>query len=119
MVWAALCAAAANAQLGKPLDGRPVTASDLSGKKICWDSGAWDFFIPNGELSNNHDSEPHGQWSIPEQGLVKTCPKAACDPIYHYWQAQVLSDGRIYSHRFNGGHGSITGHSEHWGTVCN
>jgi hypothetical protein len=39
----AFCATAANAQLGKPLDGRSATASDLSGKKLCWDNGTWTF----------------------------------------------------------------------------
>jgi hypothetical protein len=45
-VRATLCIAAVNAQLGKPLDGRPATASDLSGKKLCWDDGLGLFLPP-------------------------------------------------------------------------
>lgn len=106
-MYLAVCVAEANAQLGHLLNGRPITASDLSGKKICWDNGVWNVFAANGQFSNNRNPKPHG----PEPGLVKT--------VNTYWQAEVLPDGQIYYHRFCGRCGSITGHSEHWGRVCN
>jgi hypothetical protein len=40
-------APAAEALLG---EGRPVTACDISGKKICWNSGSWILFAANGQL---------------------------------------------------------------------
>lgn len=105
-----------NAQLGRPLDGRPITASDLSGKKLCWDTGYWDVFAANGDYSNIRRptppmNKPHMKWSVPEVGVVHTGRT--------YWQAEILPDGQYYLHRFNGGGGSITGHLEHWAKVCN
>jgi hypothetical protein len=106
---AAFCMTAANAQLGRPTDGRPVMANDLVGKKICWDIGRWNLYGANGQYSD--DRGDHPKWSVTEPGLVKMGNS--------YRQLEILPDGRFYMHSFCGRCGSITGHSEHWGTVCN
>jgi len=91
-------------------DGRPITASDLSGKKLCWDTGYWDFFAANGDYSNIRNPRPHTKWSVPEAGVVHTG--------LTYWQTEILPDGQYYLHRFSSGN-AITGHYEHWAKVCN
>jgi hypothetical protein len=108
---AAFFVTTAKAQLGQPLDGRPINASNLSGKKLCWDSGYWDIFAANGDYSNIRSPKPHMKWSVPEAGVIRTGST--------YWQAEILPDGQYYLHRFSGGNGSITGHFEHWAKVCN
>ena len=30
-------------------EGRPLTAADLAGRKICWDGGYWEEFAANGQ----------------------------------------------------------------------
>jgi hypothetical protein len=99
---AAFCTTAANAQLGKPLDGRPVTANDLAGKKLCWDTGYWDIFAANGDYSNIRSPTPRLKWSIPEPGVIHTGST--------YWQTEILPDGQFYLHRVP---------FEHWAKVCN
>jgi hypothetical protein len=98
----------AQAQFGRPLDGRPITASDLSGKKLCWDTGYWDIFAANGDYSNIRNPKPHMKWSVPEAGVVHTGTT--------YWQTEILPDGQYYLHRFSSGN-AITGHFEHWAKV--
>jgi hypothetical protein len=102
--------AKAQAQFGRPLEGRPINASDLSGKKLCWDTGYWDIFAANGDYSNIRSPKPHMKWSVPEVGVVHTGST--------YWQAEILPDGQYYLHRFTTGY-AITGHMEHWAKVCN
>ena len=45
----------------------PVTAADLSGKKICWDNGSASSYGPGGKYSNNLTGE--GTWSVTGKGL--------------------------------------------------
>jgi hypothetical protein len=106
---AAFCITAADAQLGTPTESRPVTATDIFGKKICWEDGTWSLYAVNGEFSNSRTRKPHSKWSVPQQGLIMTGDR----------QTQILPNGQFYSDFFNGRKGSITGHSEHRGTVCN
>jgi hypothetical protein len=106
---AAFSITAANAQLGPPTDGRPVTAEDIVGKKICWNDGPWIHYLANGEISNFQNSKPHNKWSVPEPGVIKVGVQ--------YSQVQILPNGQFYFHRSGGL--SITGHIERWGTVCN
>jgi len=105
------CTMAANAQTGLPPQGRPVTAADIIGKKICWNNGHWGLYAANGEFSNDRNPKPHSKWSVPEPGLVKTGA--------YYRQAEILPDGQFFSYGFCGGCGSITGQGAQWGTVCN
>ncbi len=105
----AFCATTAAAQLGKPIEGRPVSGSDIAGKKICWDDGGFTMFEPNGQFTNNRGQ--HSQWLVTEPGVVKIGVS--------YRQYEILPDGGFYMHRFLARVGSITGHVEHWGKVCN
>ncbi len=106
---AAFCVTAADAQLGRPTESRPVTANDIVGKKICWNDGRWILYLANGEFSNNVNPKPHSNWSVPEPGVIKVG--------FQYAQVEVLPDGQFYFHRSGGL--SITGQIEKWGTVCN
>ena len=45
----------------------PVTAADLSGKKICWDNGSASHYAPGGKYSNNLTGE--GTWSMTGNGV--------------------------------------------------
>ncbi len=105
--WAAFWMTAADAQLGRPLESRPVTANDLVGKKICWNDGGIGNFAANGQFTNARGR--HTTWSVAEPGVVKIGVK--------YIQYSILPDGSFYAHWFGGL--SITGHHEFWGTVCN
>jgi hypothetical protein len=108
-VCAASCTTGADAQLGKPTTSRPATASDLVGKKICWNDGGTGLFGGGGQFTNR--AGKHRPWLVTEPGVVKIGKR--------YTQYEILPDGSFYAHRFNGGIGSITGHFEYWGTVCN
>jgi hypothetical protein len=105
----AFCATAADAQLGKPLQSRPVTANDLVGKKICWDDSGTSMFGAGGQFTTKDGK--HRLWFVTEPGVVKIGN--------NYRQLEILPDGSFYRHTFCGRCGSITGHSEHYGTVCN
>ena len=105
---AALCATAADAQLGRPTQSRPVTTNDLVGKKICWSDGGIGMFAANGQFTNKKGKQ--FPWSVNEPGVVQIGN--------HYVQYEILPDGSFYYHRFCGRCGSITGHFELWGTVC-
>lgn len=106
---AAFCATAADAQLGKPTVSRPVTAKDLVGKKICWNAGGVTTFGADGHFTNQ--TGRRFVWFVSQPGVVKL------GRVYREYS--ILPDGSFYQHRFNGGGGSITGHSEWWGKVCN
>ena len=86
-----------------------MTEKDLVGKKICWDAGGIGIFAPNGQFTNQRGQ--HRVWMVTEPGVVKVGNG--------YVQYEILPDGSFYAHRFCGGCGSITGHIEHWGKVCN
>lgn len=59
----------ADAQLGKPTEGRPVTANDLVGKKICWDDGGSSMFGASGQFTTKDGK--HRVWLVTEPGVVK------------------------------------------------
>jgi hypothetical protein len=90
--------------------GRLVTASDIFGRKICWDGGYWDKFAANGQhfwgLGATADPRGPDTWALPEQGVIHTGRK--------YRQTEILSDGRFHTY-------SIRGHGQQrdtWGAVC-
>ena len=45
-------------------EGRPVIASDVAGKKVCWNTGQWDMYGADGQFTNNYGH--HSRWSVPE-----------------------------------------------------
>ncbi len=102
-------------------EGRPVTAADLSGKKVCWESGLAVTYQANGQTSNNRDGG-HNGWSVPEPGLVEFSPTRD-QPYIHYRRMLVLPGGRFQTRRWLGvSGGSLTTadiYTDHWGTVCN
>jgi hypothetical protein len=57
---AAFCTTTADAQLGKPMESRPVTANDLIGKKICWNDGGISMFGAGGQFTTKTVSTVYG-----------------------------------------------------------
>jgi hypothetical protein len=45
----------------------PVTAADLSGKKICWDNGSASSYRAGGKYANNMSGE--GTWAVTAGGV--------------------------------------------------
>jgi hypothetical protein len=45
----------------------PVTAADLTGKKICWDNGNVSTFLPGGKFSSNRSG--NGTWAMTAGGV--------------------------------------------------
>jgi hypothetical protein len=103
------CATEASPQGIPTPGGRPVTAEDISGKKICWDSGHWSFYQSDGHFSNDH-GDRHHHWSVPERGVIKTGRS--------YRQAEVQSDGQFHSSRFVGRRARFDKNVDHWGKAC-
>jgi hypothetical protein len=85
-------------------EGRPIIASDVAGKKVCWNTGQWDIYKADGQFTNNHGR--HSGWSVPEPGVLKRGPQ--------YRQVEVLPDGRFHLHYSNYG-----ADRDYWGTACN
>lgn len=85
---AAFCASGALAQSLLPPQGRPLTANDISGKKICWDSGHWIAFGRDGYFTSERAA--HKKWSVPEPGVLKTGDRKR--------QTEVLPDGQLHMH---------------------
>jgi hypothetical protein len=108
LAGSAYCATAASPQMLAVSDGRPVTAEDITGKKICWDSGHWSFYESDGDFSNDQGNRHH--WSVPEPGVIKTG--------HSYRQTEVQADGQLHSQRFVGRRARFDKHVDHWGTVC-
>ena len=50
-----------------PASAAPVTAADLSGKKICWNNGSASVYGRGGKYSNNLSGE--GTWSVTGAGV--------------------------------------------------
>ena len=53
--------------LPSPASASPVTAADLSGKKICWSNGSASVYGRGGKYSNNLSGE--GTWSVTGAGV--------------------------------------------------
>lgn len=93
-------------------EGRPLTAADLAGRKICWDGGYWDKFAANGQHlwgfgATDQTTPGHPDtWSVPQPGVIHTGRK--------YRQTEVLPDGKYQVSRI-GGHGQ---RRDYWGAVC-
>ena len=111
-------------------EGRPVTAADLSGKKVCWYGGLVVTYQANGiTLEKHRDGHlRRSTWSVPEPGLVQFGPVPGSPEWfnfarYNYAPMIVLPDGRFQTHRWLGvSGGSLTSadiYTDHWGTVCN
>ena len=104
---AALCATDSVAQFPAPIEGKPVAAKDISGKKFCWDNGNWIHYGADGRFSNSRDKE--GRWSVPQPGVIKTG--------FGERQVEVLPDGKLHMHWY-----VLRGKTHDrdlWGTVCN
>ena len=84
-------------------EGRPVIASDVAGKKVCWNTGQWDMYEADGRFTNNYGH--HSGWSILQPWILKRGAQ--------YRQVQVLPDGRFHLHYFT------NGDRDYWGTACN
>lgn len=101
-------------------DGRPVTASDLSGRTVCWSDGWHMTYARDGRYFGTREDKPkrapgpndHQLWSISEPGVVEINDGHR----ERYLQIVVLQDGRLERHwdvgPYPGGHYL-------WGTVCN
>jgi len=102
------CATGARAQIVLPPQGRPVTAKDISGKKICWDSGHWIAFGRDGYFTS--DKSAHKKWSVPEPGVLRTGARER--------ETEVLPDGQLHMHWFVLYRGKGDRNIDHWGKVC-
>jgi hypothetical protein len=83
--------------------GRPVTAKDFSGKRVCWNDGRPDVYGADGKFT--WYSGRHSMWSVPEPGILK---RGSLER-----QVELLPDGRFHMHYYAGGD------RDFWGTVCN
>jgi hypothetical protein len=64
----------------------PVTASDLSGKKFCWNDGGTENYYAGGKYVSTHDGE--GTWAITDKGVdIRT------NQIVGVADMQKLADG--------------------------
>jgi hypothetical protein len=97
-------ASTAVAQFAVPPSGRPVTAKDISGKKICFDSGSWLQFNADGSTLNY--AGQRGKWSVPRPGVIKTARGER--------ETEVLPDGQFHEHR-KSYYGSDV---DHWAKKC-
>ena len=93
----------AHAEMGQ---GRPITARDLVGKKICYSDGIWEIYLPGGKSISSFG---HRQWSVPRPGLIHH--------KYSYMEMEVLPDGRV--HGFRKCASCSFGDVDVWGTQCN
>lgn len=84
-------------------EGRPVIASDVAGKKVCWNTGQWHMYEADGQFTNNYGH--HSRWSVPEPGILERGRQ--------YRQVEVLPDGRFHLRYYS--HGD----RDYWGTACN
>ena len=103
-----LCATGALAQILLPPQGRPLTAKDISGKKICWDSGHWIAFGRDGYFHSDRGN--HAEWSVPRPGVLKTGARER--------ETEVLPDGQFHMHWFVLYRGKGDKNIDHWGKVC-
>jgi hypothetical protein len=85
--------------------GRPVSASDLSGKTICWSDGMRSTYADSGRYTNNKGA--HTRWSVPEPGIVHVGSSER--------QTSVLADGQLHISLM--GRGGVQ--LEFWGTTYN
>jgi hypothetical protein len=68
----------------------PATAADLSGRKICWDSGSVSSYGPGGTYSNNMSG--HGTWAVTGGGVhIHT------DRYDYVANVQKLPDGSFHA----------------------
>jgi len=84
-------------------DGRPVQASDLAGKTICWDMGVVARYGRDGRFANSRGAET--RWRVTEPGVIQIGQG--------YRQVVVLPNGQFRVHvakrKFN---------TYHFGDVC-
>jgi hypothetical protein len=111
LACAALWSAGAFAQFAAPIEGRPVTAKDISGKKFCWNNGNWIQYGADGQFENNRDHQ--GRWSVVRPGIIKTGQDEH--------EVEVQSDGQLHMHwyRLRAGKGTRSHDMDLWGTTCN
>ena len=110
IVCAGLCATGAFAQWAAPIEGRPVAAKDISGKKFCWNNGNWIHYGADGRFENSRDH--HGGWWVVRPGVIKTGATER--------QVEVLPDGKLHMHwyRLRAGGGTKSHDMDLWGTAC-
>jgi hypothetical protein len=52
---------------GSPAEAKPVTVSDLAGRKFCWNDGGTEIYSANGKYLSTHDG--HGTWRVIAGGV--------------------------------------------------
>ena len=90
----------------RAVEGKPITANDISGKKICWNDGSWTQYAAGGQLSDEKGG--HSKWSVSEPGVIRQG--------YKDRQVELMPDGQFHMHILIGRLGRNV---EYWGTVCN
>jgi hypothetical protein len=74
----------------------PVSAGDLSGKKICWDNGSASVYSANGHYSNNASGE--GTWAVTGGGVA-----VHTDRYDYVADVQKLGGGKFHAEISAGG----------------
>ena len=69
-----------------PAAARPVTESDLAGKKFCWNDGGTENYEAGGKYSSTHDGE--GTWAVTPKGV-----QISTNQITGLADMQRLADG--------------------------
>ena len=99
-------------------EGRPVTAKDVAGKKVCWNNGHWAYFMADGSFTSDrreYFQKRPGHWQALQPGVIRIGHSER--------QAEVLPNGQLHEYWYALAHGKEKGTNSHdrdlWGTVCN
>ena len=84
-------------------DGRPVQASDLAGKTICWDMGVVARYGRDGRFENSNGADT--RWQVSEPGVIQIGNG--------YRQVVVLPNGQFRLHVMKRKYNTY-----HFGDVC-
>ncbi len=93
--------------LASPANATPVSRADISGRKICWDSGDIETYSPDGKYGSKANGP--GTWQFIAAGTVTVI----ANNWNWAWGIQKLADGSLV------GDASQLGYSWHWtGHYC-
>jgi hypothetical protein len=99
-------------------EGRPVTAKDVAGRKFCWNTGHWGYFMADGSFTSDrreYFQKRPGHWQVLQPGVIRIG--------YSERQAEILPGGQLHEYWYALAHGKEKGTKSHdrdlWGTVCN
>jgi hypothetical protein len=121
--YVVLVLALLSSPFAKAEEGRPVTASDLSGRTICWSDGWRLTYAADGRYfgdranqpPKDHRTDDGRRWAFLEPGVIQI--DSGPTKIKKHLQITVLPDGQLQQHSFNGR--STRGTENYlWGKIC-